>query len=139
MEALTPDEAFELGNLFRDTAAALGEWRVKHQASLSRQEWDELDEREIKLLNSASSLYTRAIGLVLADIELPLARLQSSVKQAKTAVRRIAVFKQALDLASALILFAGAVTSGNVAGIPAAVVSLEDAAAAIISSSDSDG
>jgi hypothetical protein len=139
MEALTPDEAFELGNLLRDTAVALGEWRVAHQASLSRQEWDELDEREIKLLNSASSTYTGAIGLVLADSELALARLQSSVKRAKTAVRRITVFKQALDLASALILFAGAITSGNVAGIPAAIVSLEDAAAAILSSSDSDG
>jgi hypothetical protein len=33
----------------------------------------------------------------------------------------------------------GAVTSGNVTGIPAAVVSLEDAAAAILSSSDPDG
>ena len=139
MEALTPDEAFELGNLLRDTAVALGEWRVAHQASLSRQEWDELDEREIKLLNSASSMYTGAIGLVLADSELALARLQSSVKRAKTAVRRITVFKQALDLASALILFSGAVTSGNVAGIPAAIVSLEDAAATILSSSDSDG
>jgi hypothetical protein len=139
MEALTPDEAFELGNLLRDTAVALGEWRVAHQASLSRQDWDELDEREIKLLNSASSMYTGAIGLVLADSELALARLQSSVKRAKTAVRRITVFKQALDLASALILFSGAVTSGNVAGIPAAIVSLEDAAATILSSSDSDG
>jgi hypothetical protein len=139
MEALTPDEAFELGNLLRDTAVALGEWRVAHQASLSRQEWDELDEREIKLLNSASSMYTGAVGLVLTDSELALARLQSSVKRAKTAVRRITVFKQALDLASALILFSGAVTSGNVAGIPAAIVSLEDAAATILSSSDSDG
>jgi len=53
-------------------------------------------------------------------------------------MRRIAIFKQALDLASALILFAGAVTSGNVAGIPAAVVALEDAAAAIVESSDSE-
>ena len=139
MAALTPDEAFELGNLFRDAAVALGEWRVAHQASLSRPEWDELDEREIKLLNIASSLYTGAIGLVLADSEIALTRLQSSVKGTKTALRRITVFKQALDLASALILFAGAITSGNVAGIPAAVVSLEDAAAAIVSSGDSDG
>ena len=101
MGVLTAEEAFELGNLFRDTAVALGEWRVKHQASLSRHEWNELDEREIALLNSASSMYTGAVGLVLADSELALARLQSSVKHAKTAVRRIAVFKQALYLASA--------------------------------------
>jgi len=138
MEPLSADEAFELGNLLRDTAVALGEWRVGHQGSLTRREWDELDEREIALLNSASAMYTAAIGLVLADSEPALARLQSSVKHAKTAIGRIAVFKQALDLASALILFAGAITSGNVAALAVAVVSLEDAAAAIFSSAGSD-
>ncbi|MEO7560896.1 MAG: hypothetical protein ABIT23_11630 [Nitrosospira sp.] len=136
MEKLTPDDAFELGNLFRDAAIALGDWRIKNRASLSQSQWAELDDREIKLLNAASGIYTNAIGLVLTESQTSLARLQSSVKNAKSAVRRIAIFKQVLDLASALILFAGAVTSGNVAGIPAAVVALEDAAAAIVESSD---
>lgn len=136
MERLTPDDAFELGNLFRDAAIALGDWRIKNRASLSQSQWAELDDREIKLLNAASGIYTNAIGLVLTESQTSLARLQSSVKNAKSAVRRIAIFKQVLDLASALILFAGAVTSGNVAGIPAAVVALEDAAAAIVESSD---
>lgn len=62
MEALNQDEAFEPGNVLRDTAAALGGWQAAHQASLSPREWDELDEREIKLLNSASSMYTGAAG-----------------------------------------------------------------------------
>jgi hypothetical protein len=52
-------------------------------------------------------------------------------------VHRIAIFKEALDLASALILLAGAITSGNVAVIPAAVVALEDATAAIVDAEDS--
>lgn len=138
MEKLTPDDAFELGNLFRDAAIELGNWRIKNRASLSQSQWVELDEREIRLLNDASGIYTNAIGLVLAESQAPLARLQSSVKNAKSAMRRIVIFKQALDLASALILFAGAVISGNVAGIPAAVVALEDAAAAIVESSDSE-
>lgn len=138
MEKLTPDDAFELGNLFRDAAIALGNWRIENRASLTSSQWTELDDHEITLLNAASSIYTNAIGLALAESLTPLARLQSSVKKAKSAMRRIAIFKQALDLASALILFAGAVTSGNVAGIPAAVVALEDAAAAIVESSDSE-
>jgi hypothetical protein len=138
MEKLTPDDAFELGNLFRDAAIALGNWRIENRASLTPSQWTELDDREITLLNAASSIYTNAIGLALAESRTPLARRQSSVKKAKSAMRRIAIFKQALDLASALILFAGAVTSGNVAGIPAAVVALEDAAAAIVESSDSE-
>lgn len=138
MEKLTPDDAFELGNQFRDAAMALGNWRIKNRASLSQSQWAELDEREITLLNAASGIYTNAIGLVLAESQTSLTRLQSSVKNAKSAMRRIAIFKQALDLASALILFAGAVTSGNVAGIPAAVVALEDAATAIVESSASE-
>lgn len=72
------------------------------------------------------------------DSQAPLARLQSSVESARSAVKRIATFKQALDLASALVLFAAAVTSGNAAGIPAAIVALEDAASAIVDSADSE-
>ena len=138
MDKLTPEDAFELGNQFRDAAIALGDWRIKNRASLNRFQWDELDEREITLLNTASSLYTSAIGLILIDSQAALARLQASVESAKSAVKRIATFKQALDLASALVLFAGAVTSGNAAGIPAAIVALEDAASAIVDSAGSE-
>ncbi|MEP6878292.1 MAG: hypothetical protein ABI865_05540 [Nitrosospira sp.] len=137
MDKLTADDVSELGNLFRDAAIALGDWRIKNRAGLSRAQWDELDEREITLLNTASSLYTSAVGLILEDSQAALARLQSSVKSAKSAVHRIAIFKEALDLASALVFLAGAITSGNVAVIPAAVVALEDAAAAIVDSEDS--
>lgn len=69
--------------------------------------------------------------------ENKLARLRSSVQNAKSAVQRIAIFKQALDLASTFILLAGAVYSGNAAGIPAATLSLEDAAEAIVNSEGS--
>lgn len=137
MDQLSSDDAFGLGNQFRDAAIALGEWRIKNRASLSKAQWHELDEREIMLLNTASSMYTSAIGLVLTDSQTELARLQSSVKSAKSAVQHIATFKQALDLASALVLFASAVYSGNAAAIPTAVVAVNDAAFAIVTSSES--
>lgn len=136
MDKLTPDDAFELGNQFRDAAIALGDWRIRNRASLSKAQWDELDNQEITLLNTASSIYTRAIGLVLADSQPALERLQTSVKDAKSAVNHIVGLKQALDLASALVLLAGAVYSGNAAAIPAAIVALEDAAEAIALSYD---
>ncbi|HJT50729.1 MAG TPA: hypothetical protein VJ734_02170 [Nitrosospira sp.] len=134
MDKITGDDAFELGNRFRDVAIALGDWRIKNRASLSKREWDELDNREITLLNTASRIYTSAIGLVLADSDLALERLQLSVERAKSAVKRIATLKQALDMASALVLLAGAVYSGNAAAIPGAIVALDDAAEAIVSS-----
>ena len=35
MDKLSENEAFELGNQFRDAAIALGDWRFKNHASLS--------------------------------------------------------------------------------------------------------
>ena len=131
MSKLTADETFELGNLIRDTAVALGDWRVENRSRLSRLQWDELDDKEITLLNLASSIYTSAIGMVLDDSNTPLSRLQSSVKHAKSAVQHITVFKQALDLASGLVLLGTAIASGNVEEIPVAIVALEDAVGAI--------
>jgi hypothetical protein len=131
MDKLTPDDAFELGNQFRDAAILLGDWRIRNRSSLTKPEWDELDDRELRLLNTASSIYTTAVGLVLLESQAAVAQLQSSATAAKSAVQHIATLKQALDLASALILFAAAVSSGNAAAIPAAIVAVNDAAAAI--------
>jgi hypothetical protein len=131
MDKLTPDDAFELGNQFRDAAILLGDWRIRNRSSLTKPEWDELDDRELRLLNTASSIYTTAVGLVLLESQAAVAHLQSSARAAKSAVQHIATLKQALDLASALILFAAAVSSGNAAAIPAAIVAVNDAATAI--------
>src|SRR5688500_19168218 len=109
MDKLTSDDAFELGNQFRDTAIALGDWRIRNLSCLSKAQWDELDEREVMLLNIASNIYTAAVGMVLEDSQAALTRLQSSVESAKSAIKHIATLKQALDLASALVLLAGAV------------------------------
>lgn len=138
MDKLLPDEAFELGNQFRDAAIALGDWRIRNRTSLSKAEWEELDNREITLLNTASGIFTAAIGMILADGQVALTRLQSSVKSAKSAIEHITAFKQALDLASALVLLAGAVYSGNAAIIPAAIVALEDAAETIVTPAEPD-
>ena len=131
MDKLTPDDAFELGNQFRDAAILLGDWRIRNRSSLTKPEWDELDDRELRLLNTASSIYTTAVGLVLLESQAAVAHLQSSARVAKSAVQHIATLKQALDLASALILFAAAVSSGNAGAIPAGIVAVNDAASAI--------
>jgi hypothetical protein len=139
MDKLTSDDAFELGNQFRDAAILLGDWRIGNRSSLTKAEWDALDDREIRLLNMASSIYTTAVGLVLVDSQTAVVHLQCSVNAAKSAVQHIASLKQALDLASALILFAAAVSSGNVAAIPAAIVAVNDAATAIVERQGSEG
>jgi hypothetical protein len=72
----------------------------------------------------------------LADGQLGVERLRMSVKEAKAAVKHITALKQALDLASALVLLASTVYSGNAASLPSAIVALEDAAEAIVSGTD---
>jgi hypothetical protein len=99
---------------------------------LSRSQWEELDDREVTLLNLASSNFTSGIGMTLDDSQASLSRLEGSVNHAESAIKHIRSFKEALDLASALALFAGAVASGNVAEIPAGIVALEDAVDAIV-------
>jgi hypothetical protein len=139
MNKLTPDDAFELGNQFRDAAILLGDWRTRNRSNLMKPEWDELDDREIRLLNTASSIYTSANGLVLLDSHAAVVHLQSSVKAAKSAAQHFVTPKQALDLASALILFAAAVSFNNGAAIPAAIVALDDAPNAIVHRAGSGG
>jgi hypothetical protein len=138
MDKLSPDDAFELGNQFREAAIALGDWRLKNRASLSKAQWEELDDQEIELLNTASGIFTSAIGAILTDSQTALAGLKSSIKCAKSAIKHITAFKEALDLASALVLLAGAVYSGNAAIIPAGMVALQDAAEAILASDEPD-
>lgn len=131
MAKLTADDAFELGNLFRATAVALGDWRIANRNKLNQEEWDKLDDQEITLLNAASDMYTAGIELVLDDAKTSLSQLRSSVKKAKAAVRHIETVKQAMGLVTALLLLAVAVSSGNLGTIPPAIKGVKEAAEAI--------
>lgn len=138
MARMTADDAFRLANLFRQTAVKLGDWRIANRASLTRRQWDELDDQEITLLNAASDMYTRAIGVVLADTEIALSRLTTSVGRAKTAVRRITRARQAIELVTALLLLVVAVTSGNAEAILSGIKGVNAAAAAIPNPDDTE-
>ena len=131
MDKRTPDDAFKLGSQLRDAAIVLGHWRIRNRSSLTKCKWDERNDREPRLLNTASTIYTAAVGLVLLESQAAVAHLQSSASAAKSAVQPIATLQQTPDLASAPILFAAAVSSGNAAAIPAAIVAVSDAATAI--------
>lgn len=132
MTKLTPEEAFELGNRVREAVVALHKWRIENRDHLSRSQWEELDDREVALLNFANSNFANGVGMVLDNIQAPLSRLQANIKHAESAVDHIRSFQQALDLASALILFAGAISSGNPAEIPASIAALENTVDAIV-------
>lgn len=104
---------------------ALHKWRIENRNHLSRSQREELDDREVALLKFASSNFPSGIGMILNDSQTSLSRLQGSVKHAESEIDHIWSFKQALDLASALILFAAAIASGNGAEIPAGIVVLD--------------
>ena len=64
---------------------ALGDWRIGNRAILTKAQWDELDEQEIRLLNMASRIYTCAIDLVLLENQVAVVQLRTSVKAARSA------------------------------------------------------
>ncbi len=51
---------------------------ASNRGSLNKAEWDEPDSQGILLLNTVSSLYTSAMGLVLADGQHAMERLRVS-------------------------------------------------------------
>jgi hypothetical protein len=136
MNKLTPDDAFELGNQFRDAAILLGHWRIRNRSELTKSERNELNDRELRLLNTASSI--GAIGL-LVDSRPSAVHLRSNVKAAKSAAQHTITPKHAPDLAFALFLFAAAVFSAKGAAIPAAIEALSDAVTAIVQKVGNEG
>jgi hypothetical protein len=114
-------DAFALANAVRACAVTLGDWRIANHRRLRAPQWDALDAGEIALLNAASDLYTSAIGLVLTESTPTLAELQTCLRGAQRASRRLQGFRRALALLSSLLQLAAAIAAGQVAGIAAAV------------------
>jgi hypothetical protein len=121
-------DAFALANAVRACAVTLGDWRIANHQRLSARQWDALDAGEIALLNAASDLYTSAIGLVLVDSTPSLAQLQSCLRGAQRASRKLQGFRRALALLSSLLQLAAAIAKGQVAGIATAAAAVGAAA-----------
>src|SRR5262249_61764781 len=85
MPPLTSDDAFALSKSFRDLSVALGDFRFAHWNTLSESDRTTLEDEEWSLLNSASDMITKAVGLTLDESQAGAARAKKATAPAHEA------------------------------------------------------
>jgi hypothetical protein len=108
---LSSDDAFELAAGFRQASVALGDYRFAKWEKLKPSERRALEDAEWDLLTLSGSVTTKAVGLVLDETELSLARLQGATATARKAIKDIKRVKKVIKVATALVGLAAAVYS----------------------------
>ena len=129
---LTEDDALQLASCFREVAIQLGDRLEEIWSSLDPSERQELQNEEFTLLNAASQMRTKAIGILLAEEELSFARLQGAAKKAKTAIKKIKKASQIIELAAGVVGLASAILSMDPGAIFRNAKALYDAASTLI-------
>ena len=125
---VTANQAFELSKSFRDLSVEVGNYRFKKWKKLTPSQRRDLEDLEWSLLNSASDMTTKAVGLVLDQSEISFKSLQGSVTKAKKAIKRLNLVKKVLKVATTAVGLATAVISKDLGAIAKNAKSVFDAA-----------
>ena len=108
---LTSTEALELSKQFRDLANDLGNFRFSNWAGLTATQKRDLEDEEWSLLNAASDMTTKAVGLALEESEINFQSIKSSVGKAKKAIKKLEKVGEVIKVATATVGLAGAIMS----------------------------
>jgi len=130
MPPLTSDDAFALSNSFRDLSVALGDFRFAHWNTLSESDRTTLEDEEWSLLNSASDMITKAVGLTLDESQAGAARLKSATASAQKAVKTLNDVRKIITVATASVGLAAAIVSKDPGAIAKNAKAVVDAATA---------
>jgi hypothetical protein len=122
MNSLSDDDDISLSAALEGFANSLA--YLKNLTGTDQETWATLDAEESDVRAAASALTVDAVTATLESAGQSLTDLQASVKQARTAVQKIADAASALQkiaqvivIAGSLVRIAGSISSGNVAGI----------------------
>lgn len=126
---ITAEDALALAKKFREASTALGDFTYRPEvwARLSPPERERLISLELTLLNVSTDLITQAVATILDDAQQSVAELGAVTDKAKDAIKNINNVKQAIDIASALIGLATAISAGNPGAILASFVHVKKA------------
>ncbi|MBP6544485.1 MAG: hypothetical protein KA265_17980 [Piscinibacter sp.] len=124
---MTADDALSLARKFREAALAAGNFLYDNWAELDPRDRDTLRSLDITLQNVATDLVTQAVGITLDEAQTSIAKLAAATDKAKTALKKINDVKAAIGIVTALIGFAAAIPTGNIASIVSAVNAVKDA------------
>jgi len=130
MPPLTSDDAFALSKSFRDLSVALGDFRFAHWNTLSESDRTTLEDEEWSLLNSASDMITKAVGLTLDESQAGVARLKSATASAQKAVKTLNDVRKIITVATASVGLAAAIVSKDPGAIAKNAKAVVDAATA---------
>ena len=128
--ALTSSEAFDLSRWFGDLSTELEQYCDAQWDHLSSDQRQSLKNAELTLRNTASTLRTRAVGLVLDETEVSFNTLQKSTERAKGAIKTLKTVGKVITVATAAVGLAAAIASKDVGAIGKNAKSLYDAATA---------
>lgn len=127
---ISKDQARDIAQAFLDVSHALGKYRFENFDDLTKAERQQIEDAEWDLLGASGSFVTKAVGIALADMENDLKAISDATKKGKKAIGTINKVKAVINVATALVTLAGAITSGN----PIAIVTAANAALDTIAS-----
>ena len=129
---ISKDQARELGRAFLDVAHALGTYRFDCWNDMTAADRKRIEDEEWDLLTFSSSLTTKAVGVVLDDLEGGLATIAAGADRATKVIGTIQNVKAILKLTAAFTALGGAIVSGSAVAITAAIAAAAAAAAAAV-------
>jgi len=123
--SITSDQALAIATAFLEASKEVGLYRLTHFLELPEAARQQLQDQQWDLSNYASELITRAVGIILRDMQADLAAIAIATHDATRVVRTIGHIKETISAAAALVELGAAIAERN----PAAIV--KKAAAAI--------
>jgi hypothetical protein len=130
MPPLTSDDAFALSKSFRDLSVSIGDYRFAHWSTLSEADRTTLEKEEWSLLNAASDMITKAVGLTLDESQAGAAKLNSAAATAQKAVKTLNDVRKVITVATASVGLAAAIVSKDPGAIAKNAKAVLDAAIA---------
>lgn len=109
--ALTSDDALELSRQFRELANDLSNYRFSNWQNLTPTQKRDLEDEEWSLLNAASDMTTKAIGLALDESDMNFQTVKRSVGKAKKAIKKLEKVGDVIRVATASVGLAAAIMS----------------------------
>ena len=126
---ISKDQARDMGRAFLDVAHALGTYRFESWNDMTAADRKRIEDEEWDLLTYSSSLTTKAVGVVLDDLQGDLATITAGAARATKVIGTIQNVKAILKLAAVFAALGGAIVSGSAVAITSAASA---AAAAVV-------
>jgi len=126
---LTADDALKLSAQFRGASTALGDYLYapENWPKIPEKERATLQSLEVTLLNVASDLVTRAVGVIIREAEESVADLIEATGHARDAIKTIDNVTRTITVVTAMIGLAAVIPTGNAGAIFGALNNLRSA------------